>query len=121
MDTDSDMRDSDSVHGHNCHTRDSPKEQVSRQRRRVARMKICEGCIKQDVCKFKENVEKLEKKSMECPEPLVPDMTCKHKVLERIPGCNWEYLPEPIPNAAWPWYPAHLDHPWHPEWELTWH
>jgi len=113
MGTDSGGCDSGSVYGHNCHTRDSPKEQVSRQRRRVARMKICEGCIKQDVCKFKENVEKLEKKSMECPEPLVPNMTCKFKEALQQYWKLYTYhtIPSYGDSLAQP-YPYPLQSPW---------
>lgn len=47
-------------------------------------MKICEGCIKQDVCKFRnvlsdEDVEKFEKGRIAAPEPLVEGMSCKFK------------------------------------------
>ena len=47
-------------------------------------MKICEGCIKQDVCKFKGEVEKYEArtKCSNVPEPLVPDLSCKYKKTE---------------------------------------
>ena len=52
-------------------------------------MNICEGCIKQDVCKFKEEVEEYEAKRKEpqIPEPLVPDLSCKHRREEQ----NWTY------------------------------
>lgn len=47
-------------------------------------MTICEGCIKQDVCKFKKEVEKYEakRKVSDLPEPLVPDLSCKYKKTE---------------------------------------
>ena len=41
-------------------------------------MKICEGCLRQDVCKFKAEVEKYEDKT-ELPEPLDSAITCKYK------------------------------------------
>ena len=46
-------------------------------------MKICEGCIKQDVCKFKDEVEKYEKKA-ELPESLEPIIACKYRELETV-------------------------------------
>lgn len=53
-------------------------------------MKICEGCIKQDVCKFKKEVEKYEvkRKEPQIPEPLEPDLSCKYRK-ESHP--NWDY------------------------------
>ena len=43
-------------------------------------MKICEGCIKQDVCKFKLEVEKWEEsKKEELPCPLLPITECRYK------------------------------------------
>lgn len=42
-------------------------------------MKLCEGCIKQDVCKFKEEVEEYEVKRTDIPEPLVPILSCKFR------------------------------------------
>lgn len=42
-------------------------------------MSICEGCIKQDVCKFKKEVEKYEKDKLKLPEPLSPNVDCKYK------------------------------------------
>ena len=44
-------------------------------------MKLCEGCIKQDMCKFKEEVEKYELK-MQLPEPLEPIIECIYKETE---------------------------------------
>ena len=41
-------------------------------------MKICEDCIKQDVCKFKKGVEKYEG-GIELPEPLKPNIECECK------------------------------------------
>lgn len=41
-------------------------------------MKICEDCIKQDVCKFKEQVEGYENK-IDLPNPLEPIILCKYK------------------------------------------
>ena len=43
-------------------------------------MTICEGCIKQDVCKYKEEVEKYERDKL--PEPLEPIVGCKYKETE---------------------------------------
>ena len=67
-------------------------------------MKICEGCIKQDVCKFKDEVGKYEKDKL--PEPLVPSVACKHKETAQetvyIP-----YVPEPYyvyPYYRYPYY-----------------
>ena len=48
-------------------------------------MKICEGCIKQDVCKFKDEVEKYD---MKLPEPLEPIIECKYK---RTENYTWTY------------------------------
>ena len=53
-------------------------------------MKICEGCIKQDVCKFKKEVEEYEAKRTGLPEPLVPDLSCKYKSTGYL---NWTYTP----------------------------
>lgn len=50
-------------------------------------MRICEGCIKQDVCKFKEEVEKYEGKT-KLPEPLEPIIECKYK---RTEPNTWTY------------------------------
>jgi len=44
-------------------------------------MKICEDCIKQDVCKFKDEVEEFEKKA-KLPEPIEPIIECKYKRTE---------------------------------------
>ena len=41
-------------------------------------MNICEGCIKEDVCKFKNKVEKYEE-GIDLPEPLTPNIECKYK------------------------------------------
>ena len=56
-------------------------------------MNICEGCIKQDVCKFKKEVEKYEKES-KLPEPLTPDVDCKYK---RTEPSNWAYTTTCVP------------------------
>ena len=43
-------------------------------------MKICEDCIKQDVCKWKPVVEEWEEsKKEELPCPLLPTTMCKFK------------------------------------------
>ena len=39
-------------------------------------MKICEDCIKQDVCKFTEKVSKLKLKDNKLPDPLIPELKC---------------------------------------------
>ena len=44
-------------------------------------MKICEDCIKQDVCKFKEQVEGYENK-IKLPNPLEPIIQCKRRRTE---------------------------------------
>lgn len=44
-------------------------------------MKICEDCIKQDVCKFKKEVEGYESE-VKLPKPLEPIIQCKHKRTE---------------------------------------
>jgi len=51
-------------------------------------MEICEGCIKQDVCKFKKEVEKYEMEDSGIPEPLFPFLNCKYK---RTEPPNWTY------------------------------
>jgi len=73
-------------------------------------MKICEGCVKQDVCKFKENVEKFEKGRIAAPEPLVPDMTCKFKKFEQIVGANltFAYPDRVLSDEGYPF----LKSPW---------
>ena len=48
-------------------------------------MKICDCCLKQDICKFKSEVEKYEVKT-ELPEPLESAVTCKHK---EVAGWNF--------------------------------
>ena len=47
---------------------------------------MCEDCIKKDVCKYREEVEKFKSKM---PEPLQPE--CKYKREE--PSDNWYILP----------------------------
>ena len=59
-------------------------------------MNICEGCIKQDVCKFKEEVEKYGGKA-KLPEPLVPTVQCEFKRTE--PVC-WSYTTAGNTTAA---------------------
>ena len=44
-------------------------------------MKICEDCIKKDVCKYRAKVEKYEEES-KLPEPLVPNAGCKYRRTE---------------------------------------
>ena len=48
-------------------------------------MKICEGCIKQDVCKFKGEVEGFEKKhKAKLPEMLTENLECRYRKLETV-------------------------------------
>jgi len=56
-------------------------------------MEICKDCIKQDVCKFRKQVEKYE--SEELPEPLQPAVSCKYK----RPN-SWTYTPS-ISTYTW--------------------
>ena len=56
-------------------------------------MNICEGCIKQDVCKFKNEVEKYD---MKLPEPLIPVFACRYK----------ETMGEPTYIPYYPYYPT---------------
>lgn len=49
-------------------------------------MNICEGCIKQDVCKFKEEIGK---GCPDLPEPLEFVVTCKYKYIGEI----WDEYP----------------------------
>ena len=58
-------------------------------------MEICKDCIKQDVCKFKKQVEKYE--SEELPEPLQPAVSCKYK---RIAGSCWTTYTYPTTSTA---------------------
>ena len=60
-------------------------------------MKLCEGCIKQDVCKFKKEVEEYEC-MVKLPEPLEPVIECKYKETE-------PYWPASCPRI-WTYYPA---------------
>ena len=48
-------------------------------------MNICEGCIKQDVCKFKEEIGK---GCPDLPEPLEFVVTCKYKEVD-----SWDEYP----------------------------
>ena len=57
-------------------------------------MKICEGCIKQDVCKFKKEIDHWDKEGFfhgnkTVPKPLKVDIYCELKVAEEKPGVNW--------------------------------
>ena len=57
-------------------------------------MNICEGCIKQDVFKFKDEVEQYD---MKLPEPLEPIVECKYKRTE-----NWTYTsPSVWTDCTW--------------------
>ena len=83
-------------------------------------MKICEDCMKRDVCKFKEEVEKYEGDKL--PEPLMPTIACKYK--ETIDETSYirHYAPClycTIPNISIPsvWTePTTTD----PLWTTTW-
>lgn len=58
-------------------------------------MNICEGCIKQDVCKFKVWVSMMERKVAELgfDEPMEVTITCKYKEVD-----DWEEFP----YGTWP-------------------
>ena len=63
-------------------------------------MKVCEGCIKQDTCKFRKEVERFEKVEgilgkHPFPEPLEAVVTCKYKLVEE----DWE---EPVYPLEFP-------------------
>jgi len=65
---------------------------VSNSRRKTM---ICEGCIKQDTCKFREVVEEYEvdKDNYKLPLPLMREIYCPHKELA---WPNWDtYTPYP--------------------------
>jgi len=57
-------------------------------------MKICEDCIKQDVCKYTKQVEKYEN-DVKLPKPLEPIVQCKYK---RTEPSNWTTYT--IPNTT---------------------
>ena len=75
-------------------------------------MKICEGCIKQDTCKFKNEVELYEEglnePTPDAPKnpliwPLEVTLSCRYKQ----EGC-YPYIPTtstytPDPNVPWSW------------------
>jgi len=63
-------------------------------------MNICEGCIKQDVCKFRAGVEK-EMEGRGIAEPLEVAITCKYKVITPINEIWYPVLP------TWPTYPPY--------------
>jgi len=53
-------------------------------------MKICEDCIKQDVCKFKKEIDHWDKEGFfygnkTVPKPLRVDITCELKRVEELP------------------------------------
>ena len=50
-------------------------------------MKICEDCIKQDVCRYKKQVEGYED-GVKLPKPLEPIIQCKYK---RTEPSTWRY------------------------------
>lgn len=90
-------------------------------------MKICEGCIKQDVCKFKEGVEKYEDGVLpDVAEVLVIARECRYK---RSGMYTWTYNPsqdldttavqvESVSSLEYPW--GHWENPelrwWTEEW-----
>jgi len=64
-------------------------------------MKICEGCIKQDVCKFKKEIDEWEKKGFfygnkNVPKPLKVNIICELKRVESptTSGDSTTYYPE---------------------------
>jgi len=63
-------------------------------------MKICEDCIKQDVCKFKKEVEKYEMEDSGIPEPLFPFLNCKYKRAEPL---NWTFTVPTTTSATTAW------------------
>jgi len=67
-------------------------------------MKICEDCIKKDVCKFREKVEGLKLKKFNLPEPLQPELTCPYKKAE--PLTSWVVTTGT--TTAWDKYPYTL-------------
>lgn len=56
-------------------------------------MKICEDCIKQDVCKYTKQVGKYENDA-KLPKPLEPMVACKYK---RTEPSYWSYT---IPSTT---------------------
>ena len=61
-------------------------------------MKICEDCIKQDVCKFKESIEAYEDGRAELPKPLVPEVRCKFK--QTTTGRHYTAIPSTTYTAT---------------------
>ena len=57
-------------------------------------MSICEGCIKQDVCKFKEEMERQEFKNI--PEVLTLNLVCRFKKLDSTCIPYVTYFPDNI-------------------------
>ena len=85
-------------------------------------MNICEGCIKQDVCKFRENVTGFEEnikgeKMFTFDEPL--EVTCKYKEVDDWDDgdeCPDNPVPCPYPpyTPTWPnYYPPYPNY-YHP-------
>ena len=70
-------------------------------------MNICEGCIKQDVCKFKEEVEsyELNKDMFKFPKPL--EVTCKYRQNGGCLTVTTSSLPNYTTETVWdnsvPW------------------
>ena len=57
-------------------------------------MKICEDCMKQDVCKYKKEIEEYIGKGFHysvfnVPKPLKTNLYCELKVAEEKPIVNW--------------------------------
>ena len=63
-------------------------------------MKICEDCIKKDVCKYQAKVEKFES-DIKLPEPLESGISCKYK---RTEPCAWSYNVPCSPPTSIPDY-----------------
>ena len=78
-------------------------------------MNICEGCIKQDVCKFQERVLKYEEDTvaLEFTEPLEFALTCKYKEVED----DGDECPD---NPVWRLYPYGCP-PWTTWTDIKWH
>lgn len=70
-------------------------------------MKICEDCIKQDVCKFREEVERFEKKhKAKLLEMLTENLECKYKYVPStdftIPSDTTTIDPDKWTYTGWP-------------------
>ena len=80
-------------------------------------MSICEGCIKQDVCKFKEEMDRQEFQNI--PEVLSENLVCRYKKLDStyIPYVTY------FPDTTTYWDPYTISYPetitTGTSWELT--